>query len=221
MKRLTGGDTIRARFMHQDEFSFRMQAKIVAATNHKPRLVDVSDAMARRLHVVEMGHKLDESGLRERVHGDLKTHMMHNEGPGVLRWMLDGLESLLEQTATGGGLKPPASVRDATAAYVQSQDTYSEWWEECFTYAPDQATFVATSEILTSWERWAASNKVDRRLDSIRLADFLHRKHGIAAKSRPRSYGPRCKGYQGVATVSATAQGYDYAAQVADGCTDE
>jgi putative DNA primase/helicase len=219
MKRLTGGDTITARFMHQDEFSFRMQAKIIAATNHKPRLVAVSDAMARRLHVVEMGHKLDESGLRERVHRDLKTHMIQNEGPGILRWMLDGLESLLKQRAAGGGLNPPASVRDATAAYVQSQDTLSEWWEECFTYNPKQATFVATSELLDSWERWAAQNKVDRRLDSIRLSEFLYDKHGIQAKASPRSrQGPRCKGYHGVATVSA--QGYDYAAQAADGCTD-
>jgi hypothetical protein len=40
---LTGGDPVRARFMHQDLFEFTPQLKLVISGNHKPSLRSVGD----------------------------------------------------------------------------------------------------------------------------------------------------------------------------------
>lgn len=210
LKRLSGGDTITARFMRQDEFSFTMQAKMVAATNFKPRLVEVSDATARRLHIVEFLHKptVADGGLRARLQA---------EAPGILRWMLDGLRDLLANRAKGQGLAPPLSVRNATAAYMESQDTLSEWWDECFRFTGGDTAYLATSEILSSWAEWARANHAQDTLTPQRLAEFMHRKFGADPATLPRTAGgKRSKGYFGVVRAA-----YDMAAQRADGCTDE
>ncbi len=197
LKRLSGGDTITARFMRQDEFSFQMQAKMVAATNHKPRLVDVSEAMARRLHIVEFLNKPNavDTTLRERLRA---------EAPGILRWMLDGLKSLLENRTQGKGLNPPDTVRKATKDYMEAQDVLSEWWEECFRFTTGcKDTYLATSEILKSYQRWSEENSIHAPLDAHRLAEFMHRKCGARATTLPRSPGgKRSKGYYGVESLA-------------------
>ena len=52
IKALTGGDPIRARFMHCDEFEFIPAFKLMIQGNHKPGLQSVDEAMRRRLHLV-------------------------------------------------------------------------------------------------------------------------------------------------------------------------
>ena len=195
LKRLSGGDTITARFMRQDEFSFPMLAKLVAATNHKPRLVDVSDAMARRLHIVEFLRKPDavDTTLRDRLRA---------EAPGIMRWMLDGLKALLENRAQGEGLNPPATVRAATGEYLAAQDVLSDWWDECFRFNGGKDGYMATSEILKSYQRWSEENATHAPLDAHRLAEFMHRKFGAKATALPRTGGKRSKGYYGVAELA-------------------
>jgi len=215
LKRLSGGDTIAARFMRQDFFFFTLLAKMVAATNHKPRLVDVSDAMARRLHIVEFENKLAQSPIREQVRGDLREQL-RAEAAGILRWMLDGLKALLENRARGEGLNPPATVRAATAEYLDAQDVLSHWWNESFRFIDGKDTYLATSEILKSYRQWSEENATRDELDAHQLAGFMHRKFGAKATALPRMGGKRCKGYYGVSTLAQ----YDMAAQRTDGCSD-
>lgn len=216
IKRMSGGDTMRARFMRQDEFEFQMVAKMVAGTNFKPRLVEVSDAMTRRLQIVEFGNKLDQSPIRERVRGDLRERL-RQEAPGILRWMLDGLRDLLANRAQGGGLNPPATIRNATAAYMDAQDHLTSWFDECFTYRKGGGTFVLTKDLLASHSRWAAENHADLRLSTQRLQDYLYQRFGIQSGHSPRHLGTRQRGYLDVAQVSAV---YGEAHQRADGCSD-
>jgi putative DNA primase/helicase len=52
LNRLTGGDTIRARFMRQDGFEFVPQFKLVLVGNNRPRLHTVNEAIRRRLNLI-------------------------------------------------------------------------------------------------------------------------------------------------------------------------
>ena len=52
LKRLTGGDTMRARFMRQDSFEFQPRCKLALMGNHLPVIKDTSEAMRRRVRVV-------------------------------------------------------------------------------------------------------------------------------------------------------------------------
>ena len=52
IKAITGGDTIKARFMRQDFFSFKPQFKVLVHGNARPKFRTRDFAMRRRLHMV-------------------------------------------------------------------------------------------------------------------------------------------------------------------------
>ncbi len=52
IKDLTGGDVITARLMRQDYFDFKPQFTIIVSGNHKPRLRNVDEAIARRMVLI-------------------------------------------------------------------------------------------------------------------------------------------------------------------------
>ena len=53
---LTGGGSITARFLYQNEFTYTPQFKITVIGNHSPRLRSVDAAIRRRLIVVPFQH---------------------------------------------------------------------------------------------------------------------------------------------------------------------
>lgn len=52
VKELTGGDTIRARFLFQEYFEFRPQFKLLLATNYKPEIYGIDEGIWRRVHLI-------------------------------------------------------------------------------------------------------------------------------------------------------------------------
>ncbi len=118
VKAITGGDPITARFMRQDNFTFRPQFKLMIAGNHAPSLRNVDEAMRRRLNILPFVVKPAqpdaqlESKLRE-------------EWPQILAWMIAGC---LDWQAKG--LRRPDAVAGATERYFADQDTFGQWLEE-------------------------------------------------------------------------------------------
>jgi putative DNA primase/helicase len=71
------------------------------------------------------------------------------EWPGILRWMLDGCRDWQQ----GGGLRPPAAVINATAEYLEAEDSLAVWIEERCERGPN---YKAQSSVLfSSWSSWA------------------------------------------------------------------
>ena len=56
VKMLTGGDTLRARFLYQEAFEFLPQCKLWLAANHAPRIKDDDSAMWRRILRIQFEH---------------------------------------------------------------------------------------------------------------------------------------------------------------------
>jgi putative DNA primase/helicase len=119
LKQLTGGDTISARFMRQDNFSFRPRFKLTITGNYQPTLQSADPAMERRLNIVPFTQTptAPDKGLEDKLRG---------EWPAILRWMIDGC--LLWQEK---GLVRPDAVCLATADYFADQDLFGQWLEEC------------------------------------------------------------------------------------------
>ncbi|MGO9048942.1 MAG: phage/plasmid primase, P4 family [Xanthobacteraceae bacterium] len=121
IKTLTGGDRVSARFMRQDFFEFTPQFKLLIAGNHKPGLRTVDEAIRRRLHLVPFSVTIPVEERDLELINKLKTEL-----PGILAWMIQGCLDWQKQ-----GLSPPASVSDATAAYLDAEDSIAAWIEEC------------------------------------------------------------------------------------------
>jgi P4 family phage/plasmid primase-like protien len=120
LKKMTGGDTITARFMRQDDFQFKPQFKPLISANHKPQLKSVDVAMRRRMHLIPFSVTIPP----EKRDNELKAKL-RLEGPGILQWLINGC---LEYQRIG--LAPPASVVEATDEYFKSEDGVANWIEE-------------------------------------------------------------------------------------------
>lgn len=117
VKRLTGGDRITARFLYREFFEFRPVAKIVLATNHRPRVRGDSHAIWRRLRLIPFSVTIPE---HER---DLRLgEQLQREAPGILAWAVKGCALWLRD-----GLAPPPEVESATHAYRAENDPVSQF----------------------------------------------------------------------------------------------
>jgi len=143
IKTLTGGDRISARFMRMDFFEFTPQFKLLIAGNHRPGVRSVDEAMRRRLHLVPFGVTIPKEerdpGLADRL---------REEWPGILSWAIEGC---LEWQ--GRGLAPPPAVTSATADYLDAEDSFATWLDECCSL--DRAAQTAVGLLYESWSSWA------------------------------------------------------------------
>jgi putative DNA primase/helicase len=114
-KQLTGGDPITARFMRENNFTFKPTFKLMIVGNHKPTLHNVDEAARRGFNIAPF--------TRMPANPDLKLEAkLRAESAGILRWMIDGC---LDWQANG--LRRPQSVVEATEEYFSNQDTFGQW----------------------------------------------------------------------------------------------
>lgn len=119
LKKLTGGDSIRARYMGGEFFSFSPTQKLFLQTNYKPRVRGGDPALWARMRVIPFGVSFvgrEDLTLKERLLREL---------PGILalivRWCLDWQRL---------GLVAPAEVLEATADYREESDRVGQFLEE-------------------------------------------------------------------------------------------
>jgi putative DNA primase/helicase len=152
IKKLTGGDRVAARFMRQDFFEFTPQFKLFIYGNHKPGLRSADEAMRRRIHLIPFTVKIPEHERDKSLPEKLKA-----EAPGILAWMMDGC-SLWQKE----GLNPPAAVRDATAEYLESEDSLGLWLNERIIEDTKASPWPWTSceDLFSDWKFWAEKNNL-------------------------------------------------------------
>jgi putative DNA primase/helicase len=121
LKDLTGGDTLTARFLHQEFFDFHPTHRIVIRGNHKPAINGTDEGIWRRLRLVPFTVSIPP----DEQDRDL-LRKLEAELPGILNWALKGC--LEWQTK---GLKPPAIIAEAVRAYREESDTLGRFLAEC------------------------------------------------------------------------------------------
>lgn len=124
---LTGGDTITARGMRQDPFSFQPTHKLLLMGNHTPSLRSVDEAIQSRFRIIEFSYFFPPEE-RDPHFGD----KLRAEWPRILNWMVQGC---LEWQDAGLGL--PERIERATTDYLQSEDEFADWLNECAMPDPD------------------------------------------------------------------------------------
>ena len=145
IKTLTGGDKIAARYMRGDFFEFTPAFKLVIAGNHRPALRTVDEAMQRRFRMVPFTTTIPEAERDPRL-----TENLRAEWPGILKWAIDGC---VEWFATG--LAAPETVREASKAYLQAEDTLQQWIDDRCDLGPN--AWTATASLFADWQKFADS----------------------------------------------------------------
>jgi P4 family phage/plasmid primase-like protien len=121
VKQIVGGDPVRARHLHQEEFTFRPTCKLVLAVNNRPRVRDGSEGMWRRLRLIPFEARFQGKRRDPELLEKLKIEL-----PGILAAAVRGA---LEWQK--GGLRDPEKVLAATAAYRQDEDQIARFLEAC------------------------------------------------------------------------------------------
>ncbi len=181
IKALTGGDKVAARFMRQDFFEFTPTFKLVIAGNHKPSLRSVDEAMRRRFNLIPFTITIPPSERDPTLPDQLKA-----EWPGVLAWMIKGCLDWQEC-----GLAAPPAVQDATTGYLESEDMFGAWLDECTDR--DANSWEGSRPLFSSWTAWAERSG-EHRGD---IRQFRERLEGRGIQYR-RQGGTGGRGYQGV-----------------------
>ncbi|GAA4256426.1 hypothetical protein GCM10022255_069180 [Dactylosporangium darangshiense] len=165
VKQLTGRDSISARFMRGNWFTFAPSHTLWLLGNHRPEVRTGGLAFWRRVRLVPFMNTLPEAR-QDRHLGE----RLAEEAPAVLAWIIRGAVDYHRH-----GLAEPQSVRTATAAYASDEDTVARFVAECCHLAADQALVrVATTRLRRAYELWCQQIG-DRPVSAKRLTQDLQR----------------------------------------------
>ena len=149
VKSLTGSDPVTARFMRQDFFTYTPKFKLLISGNHLPRLKNVDEAMRRRLHLLPFTQVFKGKDRDPHLAEKLKT-----EYAGILQWIVEGAVAYQRDD-----LSPPLVVREASDGYLESQDLFKRWLDECCEQSA--VLFEAPMKLFNSFKDFAdASNEI-------------------------------------------------------------
>ncbi len=121
VKELTGGDSITARRMYEDNWQFWPTHKIWMCANHKPIVRGNDYGIWRRIKLIPFVVTIPP----KRQDKDLPAKLLA-ERSGILRWCVDGCVTWRRY-----GLAEPHSVTKATAEYRDDEDVIGKWLEDC------------------------------------------------------------------------------------------
>lgn len=132
LKWLTGGDTLTARDLYAAPVSWKPSHKLLLSGNYRPAIRGQDHGIWRRIHLVPFSVQIDETDRDAELPAKLRA-----EAPGIFaklveacgRWLCDGL-------------KTPAAVKGATAAYRDESDSIGEFLSECCEVAHDASVPV-------------------------------------------------------------------------------
>jgi putative DNA primase/helicase len=120
VKRLTGGDRIKARRMREDFWEFEPSHTAFMLTNHQPLVRGDDEGIWRRLRLVPFEVTIPpdqrDTGLGDRLAGELDA---------VLAWLVNGYQDWHRT-----GLGEPRQVQEATAAYRKDADDLGRFLDQ-------------------------------------------------------------------------------------------
>jgi len=149
VKRLTGGDTITARRMHEDFWDFAPSHTIVMHTNHKPIVRGTDEGVWRRLKLIPFAVVVPPEEQDAKLPGRMRA-----EADGILAWAVAGHGEWQDR-----GLAEPGAVTAATSTYRSESDTLAAFLaERCM---PNPHAHVRSAELFAAWVEWCRRENVD------------------------------------------------------------
>ncbi|MGW4469684.1 phage/plasmid primase, P4 family [Nonomuraea sp. NPDC004354] len=145
VKQLTGGDTLTARFMRQDHFTFKPTHHLWLMGNHQPSVRAGGRAFWRRLRLIPFKHEVPE----EKMVDDLQGLLAREHGPALLGWIVAGAAAYHQS-----GLLEPDAVKVATEHYAADQDTVFRFVQDACHTADSEQVQIKTATLREAYERW-------------------------------------------------------------------
>jgi putative DNA primase/helicase len=144
IKLMTGGDTIKARFMYGDYFEYIPKFKLWMGINNLPNVTASDDAIWRRLCIIEFPVQIPKD---EQDPNLLKN--LRDELSGIFNWALEGY-----QEWSKNGLQTPEKVMRFTNSFREENDEIGQWISCCCTTSNKSAS-TPVKDLHASYQLWA------------------------------------------------------------------
>ena len=148
VKSMTGGDTINARFLHENSFDFSPKFKLYINTNYLPVITDMTLFSSGRVVIIPFERHFDESEQDKNLKREFAKAKNQS---AILNWLIEGYQLLKKE-----GLTLPDSVKTATEAYKRDSDKIALFFEDALEESPNSE--VRTSEVYARYQRWCSAN---------------------------------------------------------------
>ncbi len=148
IKQMTGGDGYSVRGAYEKRpVEYNPGFKIYFVTNHLPQIDGADYGLMRRVFLIPF-----TATIQNRI-TEYDRILFEEEGPGILRWMLDGLKRYQKR----GEFVLPDVVRVEIEKYRSSHDIISLWMDdEC---VRDPLAIETRSVIIGNYQNWCQTNK--------------------------------------------------------------
>lgn len=178
-KRLTGNDTITARYLHENSFEFRPNFKIFINTNHLPNITDLTLFESGRIKIIPFNRHFEEN---EQDKGLKQLFAEPENMSGILNWMLEGYRKFREEK-----LDMPDSVINATQEYRMASDKISQFCEACLVEKPGSE--LRSQAVYNRYKEWSVENGY--RADGMQNFKKEFEKHYEIVRQRPKDGGEK------------------------------
>lgn len=162
IKKMTGGDTITARYLRKDFVEFQAEFKLFMAVNTLPE-VSADDAIFRRILVVPFDARFQGKILNK----DLQKELLE-ESEAIFAWAVEGVVKWYKE-----GLPHCQKVEDAIKVYQESADILDRFISTILTKDPKSK--ISISELYDTYEAWAKEN-AERSLTKRELGQLMYAK---------------------------------------------
>lgn len=179
VKRLTGNDTINARYLHENSFDFRPVFKIFINTNYLPNVSDMTLFDSGRLKIIPFKRHFEEA---EQDKG-LKALFAEEENlSGIFNWCLEGYKEFRKFR-----LASPNAVVEAIQDYRNDSDRIGQfieaWLEEGEAY---EVRSAAAYKLYSDWCR-----KYNYNAENVKNFKNAMEKRFTIERRRPKDGGEK------------------------------
>lgn len=179
IKKLTGGGSLRVRYLYGSEFEFTPIAKLFIDTNYLPQTSDMTIFDSDRATVIPFNRHFSE----EERDTELKWKLRKPEAlSGILNWCIRGLRAYKINK-----LREPPSIKEATAAYRRECDKIMRFIED--ELEAGSGYEVRTQEVFDRFTLWCNRNGYERGGQAAFNRDL--EKHVQIVRRHPKAGGEK------------------------------
>lgn len=168
IKKLSGGEPIKARFLHQEYFTFFPRFKLFWAFNHPPVISDQTHSIWRRLKIIPFQEVIPVEEMDRNLVVKLTTEL-----PGIFVWAIEGLKEYYKN-----GLQEPEDVTGATTSYRNDQDILRDFFDDMFEITDSELDRVRASDLYTEYKNWWFNIETSKPLSSTKFGRLV-RERGL------------------------------------------
>ncbi|SEQ76957.1 putative DNA primase/helicase [Treponema bryantii] len=149
MKSVTGEDSLTARFLYGEYFSFKPTFKIFMATNHKPKIRGADNGIWRRIKMIPFTVTIPPEQRDKKL-----TEKLIAENSGILNWLIAGY-AMWKKEGLG---EEPEVVRAANEEYRMDMDAVGTFINDCLELDASLQWRLHTKILYETYMKWCNKN---------------------------------------------------------------